>query len=78
MYIVSSGDAKSPQEGFLVPQWGGVVICNTPPLAPSSPGKGPALVSVKMEELMPIFMQQLAVLLGVPTKVRRVGPVGGA
>ena len=67
LFIVDPGDAKSPREGFLVPQWGGVVIYNAHPEPVS--GAGHASLSVKMGRLMPVFIEQLAALLGVPLKV---------
>lgn len=68
LYIVDPGDAKSPRESFLVPQWGGVVIYNARP--DSASGTSPAS-SVKMGRVMPIFIEQLTALLGIPTKVTR-------
>ena len=67
LYIVDPVNTRNLQKGFLVPQWGGVVICNA---LPETSGTGPAHFSVEMEELMPIFIQQLTALLGVPSKVR--------
>lgn len=73
LFIVDPGDAKSPREGFLVPQWGGVVIYNAHPEPVS--GAGHASLSVKMGRLMPVFIEQLAALLGVPLKVPTIAGV---
>ncbi|KAL5477041.1 hypothetical protein EMCRGX_G023783 [Ephydatia muelleri] len=72
LYIVDPGDAKSPRESFLVPQWGGVVIYNARP--DSASGTSPAS-SVKMGRVMPIFIEQLTALLGIPTKVPTIKDV---
>ena len=73
---VSSKDSH-PIDAFLVPQWGGVVIYNPPELADSAKDKrdstqdvGATSVLVRMEELMPLFIGQLKMLLGVPLKVK--------
>lgn len=66
LYIVEPGNTKNRQEGFLVPQWGGVVIYNELP-ENSSSGTRPSL-SVKMGRVMPVFIEQLIALFGVPSK----------
>ncbi len=54
-------DGSSSTDAFLVPQWGGVVIFNPPEL--SEEGE----TFVPMEQLMPVFVKQLRMLLGLPS-----------
>ena len=78
LHIQDVGSKDSlPTDAFLVPQWGGVVIYNPPELAGSARDKGDSTqdagttsVVVRMEELMPLFIGQLKMLLGVPLKVK--------
>ena len=66
LYIQSSDSVGgvSLTDNFLVPQWGGMVIYN--PAEPSGEGGGSGRGGVSMEELMPVFIEQLKMLLGVP------------
>ena len=65
-------------DNFLVPQWGGMVIYNSQELL-LEPGEkqdstsdgGPLALRVDMNRLMPIFVEQLKMLLGVPDMVRK-------
>lgn len=68
---------SSLTDNFLVPQWGGMVIYNSQELshAGSEAGEGETdsdgvlHLRVKMDKLMPIFVEQLKMLLGVPNVV---------
>ena len=78
LYIRQDQRSKvTPTSAFLVPQWGGVVVYNPPEMG-SEQDKEPQReavaqdklnVSVRMEELMPLFIGQLKMLLGVPAHV---------
>ena len=54
---------------FLVPQWGGLIIYN-PPEVGNRTNEGGTRVRVRMDHLMPAFIEQLKMLLGVPPNVR--------
>ena len=62
-------------DAFFVPQWGGVVIYNPPEMAVDKGNNmtvdnaHPLPVSVRMEDIMPVFIRQLKMLLGVPDNV---------
>lgn len=63
-------EERSYTDNFLVPQWGGVIICNlgseSGDVEAESPGGRAIRVNVPMEKLMPVFVKQLHMLLGVP------------
>ena len=68
----SSSDEHSQTDNFLVPQWGGMIIYNPGKLSQSivesnlsGEDNGSVLVNVKMEKLMPIFIKQFKILLGI-------------
>ena len=74
----SPRDRHSQTDNFLVPQWGGVVIYNPEKLSLGGPdefrgndGEIVPSVTVKMEKLMPVFITQLKMLLGIPNTVSR-------
>ena len=60
-----------------MPQWGGVIICNlgseSGDVEAESPGGRAIRVNVPMEKLMPVFVKQLHMLLGVPETVHNEG-----
>lgn len=76
--FIRSGSSGSEQvtDNFLVPQWGGVVIYNPDELLEPTTKEGgdqarsPIHVRVAVERLMPVFVGQLQMLLGVPEIVR--------
>lgn len=58
-----------------MPQWGGVIIYNPDELSGQRDDDwsgAPLRVEVAMERLMPVFVRQLRMLLGVPETVRIV------
>ena len=67
----------TPTNAFLVPQWGGVVVYNPPEMGSGQDmelqrepvAQNKLNVSVRMEELMPLIIGQLKMLLGVPVHV---------
>ena len=69
----------TPTNAFLVPQWGGVVLYNPPEMGSGQDmelqreavAQDKLNVSVRMEELMPLIIGQLKMLLGVPVHVSR-------
>ena len=69
----------TPTNAFLVPQWGGVVVYNPPEMGSGQDmelqreavAQDKLNVSVRMEELMPLIIGQLKMLLGVPVHVSR-------
>ena len=73
----STHSGHSLTDNFLVPQWGGVIIHNQVEPSPTSHradggGGGEGGVHrgrVKMEKLMPVFVDHLKMLLGVPALV---------
>lgn len=74
LFIRSSSDSEdvSLTDNFLVPQWGGMIIHNSQELSGSeaeSGSDGVLHLRVRMEKLMPIFVEQLKMLLGVPNMV---------
>lgn len=75
LYIRPGSDAsEAVTDNFLVPQWGGVIVYNSDKLSKSSVvardsgdrSGAPLSVEVKMDRLMPVFVRQLQMLLGVP------------
>ena len=59
---------------FLVPQWGGVVLYNPPGLGDETDANRSAgrRVDVDMEKVMPVFISQLKMLLGLPPTIVRM------
>ena len=62
-------EERSYTDNFLVPQWGGVIICNLGSESGDVEVESPVRVNVPMEKLMPVFVKQLHMLLGVPETV---------
>ena len=81
LHIRQSSKSSDTTDTFLVAQWGGVMIYNPPEIAQLSESKddnktsetslldskGALKVAVKMEKVIPVFTQQLKMLLGVPS-----------
>lgn len=69
-----ASESKTLTDNFLVPQWGGMVIYNSEDPYEGASGGGSEVprVRVKMERLMPIFVEHLKMLLGVPDMVIQV------
>ena len=78
LHIRQSSKSSDSTDTFLVAQWGGVMIYNPPEIARQRENKskddnrtnlldskGALKVAVKMEEVIPVFIQQLKMLLGV-------------
>ena len=80
LHIRQSSKSNDSTDTFLVAQWGGVMIYNPPEIAQQRENeskdsnksrgekdmkKGALQVAVKMEKVIPVFMQQLKMLLGV-------------
>ncbi len=86
LYIRSDSEGRSVTDNFLVPQWGGMVIYNrneVSDLESSESGKnqsrdsgkecgdsGVVCLEVEMRKLMPVFVDHLKMLLGVPDRVK--------
>ncbi|XP_072175375.1 GPI transamidase component PIG-S-like [Diadema setosum] len=65
LYIHSQGGEPVDTNAFLSPRWGGVLIHNTP--TPGENASKPHHVDVDGGGIMPVFLAQLRLLLGVPT-----------
>ena len=81
LHIRQSSKSNDSTDTFLVAQWGGVMIYNPPEIAQQRENeskdinqtggekemerKGALQVAVKMEKVIPVFIQQLKMLLGV-------------
>lgn len=73
----SNREEASLTDNFLVPQWGGVILYNDPGgllrhgVDPNGTGAGgddggAVHLRVNMKKLMPVFIKQLKMLLGIP------------
>lgn len=58
--LIATPDGGHPTDTFLVPQWGSVIIYNS---------HNSSAQQVKMEDLMPSFIQHINMLLGIPLNV---------
>ena len=67
--LIKTPDGGLTTDTFLVPQWGGLIIYN-PPEVGNRTNEGGTRVRVRMDHLMPAFIEQLKMLLGVPPNVR--------
>nr|XP_054756461.1 GPI transamidase component PIG-S-like [Lytechinus pictus] len=65
LYIHSSDGNPVSTNAFLSPRWGGVLIYNTP--IPDENATSPLRVEVKSQVIMPVFLAQLRLLLGIPS-----------
>eukprot|EP00057_Strongylocentrotus_purpuratus_P030336 XP_781371.3 PREDICTED: GPI transamidase component PIG-S-like isoform X2 [Strongylocentrotus purpuratus] len=65
LYIHSSNGKPVSTNAFLSPRWGGVLIHNTP--IPDENATRPVWVEVKNSAVMPVFLAQLRLLLGIPS-----------
>ena len=81
LHIQQSSKSNDSTDTFLVAQWGGVMIYNPPEIAQQRENeskdsnktrgekkmesKGVLQVAIKMEKVIPVFIQQLKMLLGV-------------
>ena len=63
--ILPSSKSDQHTDTFLIPQWGGVVFYNH-----GNVTSDPDIVDVRMERVMPVFVKQLKLLLGIPSEVR--------
>ena len=59
--------SSPPADSFLVPQWGGVAVFNHNGSRAVKHRVGPLMVD--MESVMPLFVQHLKLLLGLPSVV---------
>ena len=84
LYIRSDSEGHSLTDNFLVPQWGGMVIHNRDEVSDLESSKrtknssrggegggsgGVVQLQVDMEKLMPVFVEHLKMLLGIPEGV---------
>ena len=59
--------SSPPADSFLIPQWGGVAVFNHNGSRAVKHRVGPLIVD--MESVMPLFVQHLKLLLGLPSAV---------
>lgn len=75
LFIRQKSDPLTQTDNFLVPQWGGVAFYNAEESSPGShqsdksTNGGARKLRVEMGALMPVFVEQLKMLLGVPNAV---------
>ncbi|XP_064392618.1 GPI transamidase component PIG-S-like isoform X2 [Halichondria panicea] len=68
--ILPSSKSDQHTDTFLIPQWGGVVFYNH-----GNVTSDPDIVDVRMERVMPVFVKQLKLLLGIPSELPPISDV---
>lgn len=67
LYIRDDNNDNIPTNSFLSPQWGGILIYNTPPPGPND--TLPIRPSIDMKKVMEVFVAQLRLLLNLHAQV---------